>query len=286
MKKLKFYLVPFLAIVFVAIAFTSCEKDDAGYYTPDKQIYKIFIEELGSPKQLDQEWIWDGNVLDSIIYYENNIRDGFEDYIYEDKRLVKVVDSYNYYSTFTYNDKYYSKIEYFDNDGVLLADLTFTYLDDKVSNMVYTTYVTTKHVYTMLQRGVLGRILPKEAMEQFIKKAVSQENLSKAVINTAITYNGENVASYTMGEYTLTFSGYDTKMNPLNKFFPFITYTEDRRPEVFSLNNPGTMTSLLGTVSVPTTYLYTYDGEYPTEVIATTSFGLASVSTTTSIEYK
>lgn len=286
MKKLKFYLVPFLAIVMVAISFTSCDKDEAGVFTPDQKIYKIYVEEMGSPKTLQQEWIWDGKLLDSIIYYEANVRDEFEDFIYEDNRLVKVVDSYDYYSTYTYNDKYYSKIEYFNPAGTLLADLTFTYLDEKVSNMVYTTYVTTKHVYTMLERGILGKMLPKAAMEQFIKKAVSQENVSKAVINTAITYNGDNIASYTMGEYTLNYSGYDTKFNPFYKFFPFETISEDRKPEVFSLNNPGALSTVLGSISVPTTYLYTYEGDYPTEVVMTTSMGPVNVSTTTTIEYK
>lgn len=285
MKKLKFYLVPILALIVSAATFTACEKDDAGYFNPDKKISKIYSQDLGEPKFIDQEWIWDGNLLDSINYFETNVKTGWEKFTYEDNRLVKVTDSYEYYSVFTYNDKYYSKIEYFNPDGTLLADLTFTYLDDKVSNMVYTTYVTTKHTYTMLQRGVLGKMLPKTAMEEFIKKAVSQENLSKAIINTAITYSGENIATYTMGEYTLTLSEYDTKMNPFNKFFPFETYNEDTTPEVFSVNNPGQMNSVIGSFSVPTTYLYTYDGEYPIEVVQTTSMGAVNVSTTIFIEY-
>lgn len=286
MKKLRSYLVPFLAIIVVAIAFTSCEKDEAGYYTPDKQIYKIFIEELGEPKMLDQEWVWNGKLLDTIKYYDMNVLDGYENFIYEDKRLVKVVDSYNYYSNYTYNDKYYSKIEYFNPSGTLLADLTFTYLDEKVSNMVYTTYVTTKHVYTMLQRGVLGKLLPNEMMQEVVKKAVSQENMSKGIINIAITYDGDNVSSYTMGMYTLNLSGYDTKMNPMYKFFPFETYSEDTNPMVFAKNNPGTMNSVVGTITVPTTYLYTYSGDYPTEIVQTTTLGTATVSTKVYIEYK
>jgi hypothetical protein len=285
MKKLKFYLVPFLAIIVVAIAFTSCEKDDAGYYSPDKKIYKIFVEELGQPKLLEQEWVWNGKLLDTIKYFDMNVYDGFESFIYENKRLVKVIDSYNYYSNYTYNDKYYSKIEYFHSNGTLLADLTFTYLNDKVSNMVYTTYVSTKHVYTMLQRGVLGKMMPDQVMQEFVKKAVSQENMSKGIINIAITYDGDNISTYTMGEYTINLSGYDTKMNPMYKFFPFETYNEDPAPMVFSKNNPGTMNSVLGSFTIPTTYLYTYVGDYPTEIVQTTSLGSVSVSTKIYIEY-
>lgn len=285
MKKLKFYLVPILALIVVAATFTACEKDEAGFFNPDKKISKLYIQEMGEPKFIEQEWIWDGNLLDTIKYFDQNIYDAWEKFTYENKRLMKVVDSYGYYSNYSYNDKYYSKIEYFNPSGTLLADINFTYLDDKVANMVYTTYVTTKHTYTMLQRGVLGKMLPNQAMEEFVKKAVSQENLSKAVINIAITYDGDNISSYTMGAYTLSLSGYDTKMNPLFGYFPFQTYNEDPTPDVFSKNNPGVMNSVLGAVSIPTTYLYTYEGEYPTEIVQTTSLGSVNVSKTISITY-
>jgi uncharacterized lipoprotein YehR (DUF1307 family) len=43
MKKLNSYFLTLLAAVVIVISFTSCDKDEAGVYNPDKKISKIYF---------------------------------------------------------------------------------------------------------------------------------------------------------------------------------------------------------------------------------------------------
>lgn len=286
MKKMKAYLVPFMALVVVALAFTSCDKDQAGVYNPDKKISKVYVQEIGEPKYMTEQWTWEGKTLSKISYYDANEFDGSDIFTYEDGRLTKITDNYGYYANYTYDAKHYAKIEYFNPQGTLLSELTFTYTDEKVTSMVLNTFTITKQYVTMFQRGFLGRMLPKAAMQEVVKKSILQDaTQSKETTNIAIVYDGDNISAVTVGTYSMTITGYDTKVNPLFNSTPFSTYNESTDQSVFSKNNPGTITTSVDGMVIPTTYIYTYDGNYPTIIEGTTSFLGQNVSSTTTIEY-
>lgn len=283
---MKAYLVPFMALVVVALAFTSCDKDQAGVYNPDKKISKVYVQEIGEPKYMTEQWTWEGKTLSKISYYDANEFDGSDIFTYEDGRLTKITDNYGYYANYTYDAKHYAKIEYFNPQGTLLSELTFTYTDEKVTSMVLNTFTITKQYVTMFQRGFLGRMLPKAAMQEVVKKSILQDaTQSKETTNIAIVYDGDNISAVTVGTYSMTITGYDTKVNPLFNSTPFSTYNESTDQSVFSKNNPGTITTSVDGMVIPTTYIYTYDGNYPTIIEGTTSFLGQNVSSTTTIEY-
>jgi hypothetical protein len=276
----------FMALMVIAITFTACDKDEAGVFNPDKQISKVYTQDLGEPKYMTEQWTWDGKTLSLIQYYEENTLAGSEAFTYEDGRLTKVTDNYGYYSVYTYDEKHYAKIEYYSPVNVLLSDITFTYTEEKVTGMTINTYTITKQFVQMLQRGIVGKILPKYAMEEVIKKSVLQEgNASKEATSIVIVYDGDNISSITIGAYAISFAGYDTKINPRFNFAPFSTYYENANSDVFCKNNPGSTSTTIDNNTITTTYIYTYEGDFPTVVEATTTFSGINISETITIEY-
>jgi len=287
MKKFKTYLVSFVALIVVAITFSACDKDEAGVFNPDQKISKVYTQSLGEPKYLTEQWTWDDKTLSLIQYYDEGVLEGTESFTYEDGRLSKVTDNFGFYALYTYNEKHYAKIEYYNQVNTLLSDITFTYTEDKVTGMTINTYTVTKQFGTMLQRSFIGKLLPKYAMEEVIKKSVLQEgNASKEAINITVAYDGDNVSTLTVGDYTITSSAYDTKINPRFNFTPFSTYYENTNAEVFCKNNPGTTSTSIQGTTINTSFIYTYSGDFPTIIEMTTSFSGINISETMTIEYK
>ncbi len=287
MKKLNSYFLTFLAAVVILISFTSCNKDEAGVFNPDKKISKIYFKDDGAQEYLQQSWNWDGNTLKSITYYNEGDSVGADNFEYTDGVLSKIVDNYNYYSIFTITDKKYTKIEYFSNQDVLLSDIVFTYnTDDKVSQLAITTYTITKELLSMMNRTLSGRILPSSVATQMMKNVQNNAvNNSKATINTSFVYDGDNISSMSVGSYLTTYANYDEKLNPYYFFFPFSTYKETTNNLVYQKNNPGSMTTTVASSDVTTNFTYTYDGDYPTSVISNSTLLLINLTTTTRFEY-
>lgn len=287
MKKMNAYLVPVMALIVIAFTFTACDKDEAGVYNPGKKISKIYVKEDNAGAQLAQQWTWDGKLLTKIEYYDENVVDGFETFTYDGKKLIKITDNYAYYASFTYDEKHFAKVEYFNPAGTLISDLTFTYTEDKITGLILTDYgQITKQYVTMLQRGILGKVLPKVAMDKVVEKAVAHEgNHSKSATIITLVYDGDNISTLSVDAESLTFTAYDSKVNPLFNFAPFSTFEESANTTVFSKNNPGTQTYIDGALSVPTNYTYEYDGDYPTMIKGTTTYGGSSFISTQTIEY-
>lgn len=288
MKKLNSYFLTLLAAVVILVSFTSCDKDEAGVYNPGKKISKIYFKDDGAQEYIQQSWKWDGNTLNSITYYEQGDSVGADNFEYTDGVLTKITDNYNYYSVFTITDKKYVKIEYFSNQDVLLSDIVFTYnTDDKVSQLAITTYTVTKELLSMMNRTLSGRILPASVATQMMKNVQNNAvNNSKSTINTSFVYDGDNISSMSVGTYLTTYASYDDKLNPYYFFFPFSTLKETTNNFVYQKNNPGSMTTTVSSADVTTNFTYTYDGDYPTSIISSTSLGLVSLTTTTRIVYE
>lgn len=287
MKNFKTYLLTAVAALMLVTTFTSCDKDEAGVFNPKKKISQIYYKDYDGQEYLSEQWTWDGDLLSKVDYYVDGVLDGSESYEYIDKKLNKVIDTDLYYSLYTYDENdNYSKIEYYDDNGVLVADVTFQYTEDKVSQMSITTYSVTKHFFTMLKRSFIGKMLKAEEMDLVVKEVKkNQINNSKSTTNVVLVYNGDNISTLTVGEYITTFTNYDQFKSPYYYYFPFNNYTGEANPIVFNVNNPGTMTTAFDEVDIVTTYAYTYDGDYPTYVQTTTETFGQSITTTTRLVY-
>ena len=82
---------------------------------PNSSKIEIFFSNLFSKIILTNE------IVATILYVVGYKTGKYKEYI--DKKLNKVIDNYLYYSLYTYDEnKNYSKIEYYDNNGTLLSD--------------------------------------------------------------------------------------------------------------------------------------------------------------------
>ncbi|MGI5820980.1 MAG: hypothetical protein ACOX5L_02815 [Bacteroidales bacterium] len=277
MKKLSVFLSTILTIAIVAIAFTSCE-DPAGVYKPAKKIAKVYEQEVGEPEYLSQEWTWDGNKVASISYYYDGEFGGKDEFTYDGDRVEKIRDNYGYYAEYEYNDKQYEKIEYYNPTNELLAEITFQYDGKKISVITLKSYVVDKNVIKMVERGFIGKMLPKEGMKVVAEKMADQ---SKETTVMSLSYDGDNISSLTTGSNVFSYSDYDTYSNIWFNFFPFSAYEADANSQIFSKNNPGKVVSQMGSINIPTTFIYTYDGNVPATIQANTTFmGTSSAKTT------
>ena len=276
MKKLSVFLSTILAIA-IAISFTSCE-DPAGVYKPEKKIAKVYEQEVGEPEYLSQEWTWDGNKVASISYYYDGEFGGKDEFTYDGDRVEKIRDNYGYYAEYEYNDKQYEKIEYYNPTNELLAEITFQYDGKKISVITLKSYVVDKNVIKMVERGFIGKMLPKEGMKVVAEKMADQ---SKETTVMSLSYDGDNISSLTTGSNVFSYSDYDTYSNIWFNFFRFSAYEADANSQIFSKNNPGKVVSQMGSINIPTTFIYTYDGNVPATIQANTTFmGTSSAKTT------
>lgn len=287
MKNFKTYLLTAVAALILVTTFTSCDKDEAGVFNPKKKIAQIYYKDYDGQEYLTEQWTWDGDLLTKVDFYEDGQQVGFETYEYADKKLNKVIDNYLYYSLYTYDENNnYAKIEYYDDNGTLVSDITFQYTNEKVSQMSVTTYSETKQFFTMLKRSFIGKLLPAQEMNLMVKEIKkNQANNAKSTTNIVLVYDGDNISSLTVGSYITTFTNYDQYKNPMYFYFPFSNYYEETNPSVFNVNNPGTMTTAYGEFDLVTSYTYTYDGDYPTYVQTTTETLGQSITTTTRLVY-
>lgn len=287
MKKLSVFLSTILTIAIVAIAFTSCE-DPAGVYKPEKKIAKVYEQEVGEPEYLSQEWTWDGNKVASISYYYDGEFGGKDEFTYDGDRVEKIRDNYGYYAEYEYNDKQYEKIEYYNPTNELLAEITFQYDGKKISVITLTTHGVTKNVISMIERGLLSKMLPEDGVKVVAEKLADQ---SKDVTVLTLSYEGDNISELTSGSYVFNYSEYDTHSNvwfnffPFcayeANFFPFCAYEADVNSSIFSKNNPGKSTITFPAGKVTTSFIYTYDGNFPLTVQENTTFmGTSSAKTT------
>ena len=281
MKKLSVFLSTILAIA-IAISFTSCE-DPAGVYKPAKKIAKVYEQELGEPEYLIQEWTWDGNKVATISYYYDGEFGGSDEFTYEGDRVIKIRDNYGYYAEYDYEDKQFEKIEYYTPENKLSAVATFQYDGKKISAVTLNTYIVEKNVISMVERGFLGKILPEEGMKVVAEKMANQ---SKETVVMTLSYDGDNVSALTTGSNVFNFSGYDTYSNVWYNFFPFSAHEADVNSEIFSKNNPGKSTITLAGNSITTTYIYTYEDNFPSTVQANTTFMETNMTKTMRFVYK
>ena len=116
MKQLSRLFIAALALMFV---FASCEKE--GVFNPKKKISEIYKsssysydgETYNTPKYLSERWNWDGKILKSVDYYDNDgSLDYSETYTYDKNRLPKVSWGSTSYYELVYDKNKLSSIIY------------------------------------------------------------------------------------------------------------------------------------------------------------------------------
>ncbi len=283
MKKLSVLLSTILAVAIVAISFTSCEEPEAGVYKPKKKVAKVYEQEVGEAEYLTQEWKWNGNQLASVSFYDEGEFKGMDEYIYEGDRVVKVRDNYGYYAEYSYNGKQFDKIKYYTPEKDLMAEFTFQYDGKKIFKITLQANDDFKNITDMMNRGYVGQLLSKEGMKMVAEK-VDSHSKETFVIN--LSYDGDNLTSIVVEDESLTFSNYDTHSNILYNFLPFSAYNEEVECLMLSKNNPGKAVFTVGSFNITTTYIYTYDGDFPATIQSNTVFEDESYASITRIIYK
>lgn len=281
MKKIIVFLSAILAIAIVVILFNSCE-DQTSVYNPGKKISKVYEKESGKPEYLTEKWVWSGNKVVSISYYEEGEFDAKDEFIYEGSKVVKIRDSRGYYVDYNYIGKKFESLKFHNAVHDLLIEVTFQYDGEKISLITLKEYGVDKNVISMIERGFLGKLLSKEGMKSVAEKLA---NPTKATTVIDLSYEGENLSSITEGDVVTTFANYDTHSNVLYNFFPYTAYRGFNH-YVFSKNNPGTITVQRALFTSITYNTYTYDGDFPVTIQSSTPYAGVIVMSTIRIVYQ
>jgi len=275
MKKLTGFLLTILAIAVVSLSFTSCgdpEEPDvpdtpvytgAGVYNPGKKVSNIYMQMDEGAEYLSEEWIWNGNKLASISYFDE---DGFvvrEDFIYESNRLTQIKNSNGYRSEYFYTGKKYEKVICYDSTDVLSMEVLFQYDGDKIATLTIYNYGPAKNVKNMIERGFFAKLLPREVREIVAKKLTNQSEEPSVV---TFTYDGENLSSVANDDVVLIYSDYDTYSNYQFNFYPISADGTSINSQALSKNNFGLMEFQIGTLNVLATLTYTYIDDFPATI--------------------
>lgn len=300
MKKLTVLLLTVLAFAVVSTSFVSCngEPDDpenpevpvvpvvpeiaAGFYQPGKKVSRMYAQVDEGPEQILQDWVWNGDKLVSISYFDDGEFLASDEFVYENNRLAKIYDDQGYFAKYIYDNTKYDKIEYYSNSDVLVADLQFKYEGKKIIMVTINNYSIEKNVMNLIERGFMGKLLSADEMKVVAEKLA---NSTKETTTVSFTYEGDNVSEVGIGNYVTTYSNYDTHANMLYTFFPFMPYNGTLYHDRFSKNNPGKTTIQVGTSTVTTVFTYTYTDNFPTTIQATKTYGGYSSVTKTRIVY-
>jgi len=295
MKKLTGFLLTILVIAVVSLSFTSCgdpEEPDvpdtpvytgAGVYNPGKKVSNIYMQMDEGAEYLSEEWIWNGNKVASISYFDE---DGFvvrEDFIYESNRINQIKNSNGYRSEYFYTDKKYEKVICYDSTDVLSMEILFQYDGDKIASLTIYNYGPAKNVKNVIERGFLGKLLPKGSREIVAKKLINQPEDPSIV---TYTYDGENLSSLTTDNVVLIYSDYDTHSNYQFNFYPISAGGTSINSQALSKNNPGLMEFQIGTLNFLATLTYTYVGDFPTTIRTDISIMGETMVALERIEYK
>ncbi|MCL2435136.1 MAG: hypothetical protein FWD09_03215 [Lentimicrobiaceae bacterium] len=276
-----------LSLLFIALCLIllGCQKE--GIYNPDKKIKRIYVEMPNDVKRLSQEWTWDKNLLTKIDTYSSLwglfATANFE---YDNKeRVIKVVteikDVSEYYSTISYNKGKYDRIEFYDEDS-LYASYEFQYDKNKVSKIIYTWYG--EIIMDLKKCSFISMIIPKEIIDKTYEDMQKSGSKGKYVATMKISYSGNNLSeiAYDTSTATHTYENYDNKSNPFYSFDP-------TTPQHLSKNNVGKITYTSGGYINTTKYEYTYNDNFPIEVVEKYSSiddGSATIRRKTYYEYQ
>ena len=287
---MKRIVIVFIAII-VAIAFSSCEKEQLGMYNPGKKIHKIYELKI-SEKVLTETWTWEGDKLmrvDIVNTGGASVTDIFE---YDGKFMSKITRTITHSSgenvvgefLFSYDGKKLTKLETLA-EGAMNASVTFLYEGNKVSKMVteFSFPIIKSSQEIDMVFSSLRYVMPTEVLKPL--KQQTHRNMEKSttaestVLTTTLTWDGNNIAkisaeSMVNNELQIIDSelSYDNMNNPFYcNYLGSITTTITAGAGTYGMakNNPVKVVSLIS--NMPYYYEenilnYKYENKYPVEV--------------------
>lgn len=292
MKQLSRLFIAALALMFV---FASCEKE--GVFNPKKKISEIYKsssysydgETYNTPKYLSERWNWDGKILKSVDYYDNDgSLDYSETYTYDKNRLTKVSWGSTSYYELVYDKNKLSSINYYYS-GTLSETLKAKHDGSKIVGFEYTGY-DAKGAMARVPASAFRFILPAANVEDIAKAfaKISEKAVTKDIetYNIDFVWDGNNISEvkYTEGAYIYSIEyEYDSKINP---FYGLFDISEIDVTTIMSKNNITKFMEIEDGETYIENFEYEYDGNVPVKRINRySSEGYSSVSIT-EYEYK
>ena len=287
----------FCLCIAVMAMFSAC-KDPDGVYNPSKKIQKVFTVGNNGEKVLVESWQWDGDVLASIGYYDNDgTLASTNRFSYDGQNRLIAMDQDGAHSEFIYDGKKIDKIV-MTADGSEVASYKFEHKGNKISEIIINIdlfddwddddFDWDKKGVVLPLRFMMPEICP--AVETAIKKCSKDSKGDQ--IKITLKWGGNNVKSmdvnFNIWGMSITETAeltYDNKNNPL--YGSFATMSSSAIENLFlNKNNPLTVkTRYMGQVLGTADYTYEYEGNYPVKVTCKTVEDESTNVTTSIYEY-
>lgn len=290
-------IVLLLGMAFLA-AMPSCNKDQAGVYSPKKKIQRIYGASSSTTKHLQSIWDWDGNLLESIDHYSSSGGLSWtESFTYDGKRLFRVDDYANAeYVLYEYDGNNLKSASYFYRNNIE-AIATVTYSDKKISRITQTYYDSKNNDKASRHLNPLAALFPShvyDALEKGMKDfETSRQGEGIYTIIWQFTWSDDNIVRLfgSTGNESMTVSfQYDSKNSVLKGFLDLYALVDDDLDSYveagcYSKNNVVKMICSYSDGDVDVLNLnYQYDkNDYPTMV--TRSYDGSSYTSMTYYEY-
>lgn len=274
----KNFLTICLVASYMMLINVSCKKDES--YNPKQKISTIEVaqdyltetlvngvvqhsESDAVPRFLAERWNWDGNVLKSIIYYDETGDSSEEKFEYEGKQLKAIVTNEGR-CELTYSNGKIVSVDYLNKSGNREKVYEMTYEKNKISKISETHFNKSGHNNSLGIRSLLRFILPNgnvEAVNGTLAK-LSARGLKgeEHWRDLYFHWNGDNISSVEVdalnGNTFNTTYEYDNNDNPYYRLFDMasLAFTS-----MFSKNNVTKWSDEYTT----TKNVYTYSGSFP-----------------------
>ena len=261
----------------LALSFSSCQKEKAGVYSPQKKIQQIYFSWSDTEKEPFQHWEWDGNQLNSITHYSDFDLKGdtwIEKFTYENNRVSRV-DNYtnSEYITYAYDGNHLKSTTVFYHNTIACT-WEVSYEGDKISKMAGTFYDTFKKDGAKLHLNPLSHLLPPavckkvaQCEQQMANQRHEEETYTLTILLTWTDNNINKIVCTGDGEYMDFQLQYDDKNCPWYGFMGgledyIIDFTSGHTG--FTKHNVTTMILTEGNYSDTICFAYQYNSDkYP-----------------------
>lgn len=329
MKKILFAVMAFALLAGVS----SCKKEMEGKYAPKEKIQSVYQEyamyydgeiENQETKFKSEEWVWEKDRLDRIIYFDQQtyeVGEGEEpernyEQLYvqlfsydSDGRLTKseILGFVNMVATCEYDGKELTKMTVME-DGEMVVTYQFNHDGKRITSFD----LTLGDVFEDMDEKVakqLERVCPLRfvlsaepatqvmaATKSYAKRATKMGSKANTVLRFNMEWNGDNVSRVTasyMGATMQYAFNYDTKNNPFYNLFEVVNTVENGFMPYMPLskNNVTAIAETLSedgdTETETIQYSYTYNSDdYPTSRREEEDYGSSRYERTYYYEYK
>lgn len=282
MKSLKHIILISVAVMLV-FSFNSCKKE--GIYNPKQKIATIY-KDYGDGQELYAKYIWNGNLLSSIIYPDA----GATKYTYNSKNQTTKIEMEDSWADLEYDNAKLEEIKLY-TEGTELCEIEFKHNGNKIVSAEMTIVDEELFFKQLVKKGSLTQHLfnafVPSNMNMTLVHAYQNAPQSKGTgitLNINYSWAGKNISKVDASANILIFSlsmvseyTYDNKTNP---FYNGITFDFDDG-DIFGFisswmnqNNVLTCTSTMSVTGEEPeisqfSCQYEYEGNYPIKVVET-----------------